>query len=148
MNFQKIALYGIAGLVLYDVLRRQAVAFGEKFIFAGAPQIEFKVFSREGVQTRIVLPIKNTSGVTLEIEALNLNLIYGGAILGTGDLAAPVTLQAGQTTRVPVNVFVSYAGLSGSIVELISTRLINGLFVAGSVRVFGATFPIPRTQIL
>jgi len=110
----------IVGLVLGALyyLSQRTIAL----ISFGTPTLRVHKVTLDGLELRIILPIKNESDVPAPVSAFLGDLLYNGSNLGVLSLVNPVTLPGfGQTTIE----FRLVSGLFGTAYELLNV-LTNG----------------------
>jgi len=118
-------------------------------------QLSFGKISSNGVQAslsaltlNLVIEVVNGSDTELPFDSFAGNLFLGDQILAPVTISNPTTLQAKQTTTVPVQVDISYFGLPQAIITLIqSGNFLNELRLKGNIKSGVLSIPVDRKLI-
>lgn len=141
MKNSNLVLYAILGFFIFDALKRKGSDFASKAFTPGVPRIKFTLLTPTGINAKVELPLKNNTDFPLPVQAAELSLFYASEFLGNTRLLNPVTIQARETTSIDLNLFISFAGLSASVIELIQSREIGQLYVSGTITAGGVKIP-------
>lgn len=141
MKNSNLVLYAIIGVFIYNALKKKGYEFASRAFSPGVPQIKFTLLTPTGINANILLPVTNNTDLPLPVQSAEISLFYGNDFLGNTRLIEPVTIQARETTNIKLNLFISFAGLSASIIELIQSRQVGQLYASGTVTAGGVKIP-------
>ena len=110
----------------------------------GTPGIAFKGLTWTGVNTEIILPITNTTKLSIPIDAVEGSVYYKGQQVGAFTSAQPFTIQANSTTKARINTPLTIENAS-KLIQLAIEGLSLSMDIKGIVQSRGVNFPFSFT---
>lgn len=112
----------------------------------GRPRIRFGRLSPTGVDVTLTIPVTNQNPVSLPLDGLVGQVMYGNYTMLPFQLSNPVTIAAGNTTEVTFSSQLRFAEVGGNIAELLTSgSLLQDLRIEGRAFIKGATIPFSNT---
>ena len=148
MKTEKIITWAIIGAAAYIFFGEKLIQFSAKFK-VGTPRLRIKTLRPTGVDVELVLPVINNSNTPIQIDDLDVQIYYSNEQIASTKLNRPVSIKAGDTTPIYLNLFIPYAGLSVSVVNLIQTgQFETNVLADGTITSAGVTIPFTQTITL
>lgn len=110
----------------------------------GRPGIAFKGLTWTGVNTELILPITNTTKLSIPIDAVEGGVYYKGQQVGSFSTAKAFTIAANTTTKARINVPLNVSDAS-RLIQLAIDGLSLKMDVRGIVQSKGVNFPFSFT---
>lgn len=108
----------------------------------GRPRVRFSNLNWDRVDVSLEIPVTNNNPISLPVDGLLGQLIYGQYTLLPFRLSNPITIQAGETTNVPFSGVIRFAEIGGNLAALFTSgEILQTLRVSGNAYIKGAVIP-------
>lgn len=145
MKQSRLISYAVIGFFLYTWLMDKGAQFSAKFRVK-APRLKITRLAPTGAEMQLILPVENSSSTTIPVDDLDVQIYYSNEQIASTRLNRPVSIKAGETTPIYLNLFIPYAGLSVSVVNLIQTgQFETNVLADGTITSSGVTIPFTQT---
>jgi len=135
---------GIAAIAYFLVKKIASDVLND--ISFGRPSISIGNTTLTGLNITIKLPVTNNTDLSIPVNAVNADVLYGNNVLSTVFANNSFTVAANNTTEVTFNAVLDYSQFSNSIISLIESReWLQDLKLKGHAVTGGLVFPFEET---